>query len=52
MPLDSVFFVDGREIAFEIELVVPPVKAGYLLPDFLGLHTLPLAAYFAHHYET
>jgi hypothetical protein len=42
VPGSTRLLMDGREIASEVELVVPPWKTGYLLPDFFVLHSLPL----------
>jgi hypothetical protein len=42
VPVNTRLLMDGREIASEVELVVPPRKTGYLLPDFFVLHSLPL----------
>ncbi len=42
VPVNTPLLMDGREIASKVELVVPPRKTGYLLPDFFVLHWLPL----------
>jgi hypothetical protein len=40
MAINIILFADGREVTLKVELVMPPLEAGYLLPDFIILHAL------------